>query len=88
MLIDMIYDIFDQEQEITIPILFGQRIIYRDDVEPISAADRIVEEPGTSESSIAKQPPSVFQKFLRVLREGYLTDEEKNSLRKQRAVLP
>lgn len=84
----MIYDIFDQEQEITIPILFGQRIIYVDDVEPISPAVRIIEEPDPSEASIAKQPPSVFQKFLRVLREGYLTDEEKNTLRKQRAVLP
>ena len=84
----MIYDIFDQEQEITIPILFGQRIIYVGDVEPISRAERIVEEPSKSEYSIPKQPPSVFQKFLRVLREGYLTDEEKNTLRKQRAVLP
>jgi len=84
----MIYDIFDQEQEITIPILFGQRIIYIDDVEPISTANRIVEEPGKSEANIEKQPPNFFQKFLRVLREGYLTDEEKNKLRKQRAVLP
>jgi hypothetical protein len=84
----MIYDIFDQEQEITIPILFGQRIIYIDDVAPISTANRIVEEPSRFEPNIAKQPASVFQKFLRILREGYLTDEEKNSLRKQRAVLP
>lgn len=84
----MIYDIFDQEQEITIPILFGQRIIYIDEVEPISVAERIVEEPNPSEANIAKQPSTVFQKFLRVLREGYLTDAEKNSLRKQRAVLP
>lgn len=88
MSIEMLYDIFDHEQEITIPILFGQRIIYIDDVEPISPADRIVEEPNASEASIAKQSPSFFQKFLRVLREGYLTPEEKASLRKQRAVLP
>jgi len=80
----MMYDIFDPEQEITIPILFGQRIIYIAENEQISS---IIED-DKSESSIPKQSPSVFQKFLRVLREGYLTDEEKNTLRKQRAVLP
>jgi len=85
----MIYDIFDQEQEITIPILFGQRIIYADDLEPLAQSERILEEPTPSEViNMPKQPPSYFQKFLRVLREGYLTDEEKNTLRKQRAVLP
>ena len=79
----MLYDIFNDEQEITIPILFGERIIYVDDVAPVSQKNRIIEEP-----NIPKQPSTMFQKFLRVLREGYLTDEEKNTLRKQRAVLP
>ena len=85
----MMYDIFDQEQEITIPVLFGQRIIYVDDVGPIAQPERIVEEPTPSKViNMPKQSPTYFQKFLRVLREGYLTDEEKNTLRKQRAVLP
>jgi len=85
----MLYDIFDHEQEIIIPILFGQRIIYIDDAEPISQPQRIVEEPSPSEVlNMPKQTPNYFQKFLRILREGYLTDEEKNTLRKQRAVLP
>jgi len=85
----MLYDIFDHEQEITIPVLFGQRIIYVDDVEPISQAERVIEEPTPAEIiAMPKQPPTYFQKFLRAMREGYLTPEEKQSLYRQRSVLP
>ena len=86
----MLYDIFDQEQEITIPFLFGQKIIYPDVVEPISKTEKIDDEPSepTEGVMLSSSQITLLQKFIRAMKYGYLTEEEKQLLRYKRAVLP